>query len=409
MRIPGFRAAGIACGIKRDGALDLALIASDRPTAAAGVFTTSQFPGAPVRLSRSRVRRGSARAVLVNSGVANVATGTAGLAAARGLTRATARALGVPVAEVLTSSTGVIGWRLPVERIQAGIPEVVRRLSPTGWNAAARAILTTDTRIKLAQRAPRGFALGGIAKGAGMTMPKMATMLAYLATDLAVEPMPKMATMLAYLATDLAVEPAFLREALTEAVGRTFNAFTIDGEMSTSDSVLLFANGARGNRPLGSRSPRARAFRSVLEEVCTELVEKLARDGEGVTRLADVVVTGARRERDAERVARSVANSVLVKTALFGADPNWGRVVQAVGAAGVPLRPERIGIRIAGVELLRGGEPVGGEAALRRSERGMRKRRVAIEISLGAGRARAQILTTDLSYEYVRINAEYTT
>jgi glutamate N-acetyltransferase/amino-acid N-acetyltransferase len=390
MRIPGFRAAGIACGIKRDGALDLALIASDRPTAVAGVFTTSQFPGAPVRLSRSRVRRGSARAVLVNSGVANVATGTAGLAAARGLTRATARALGVPVAEVLTSSTGVIGWRLPVERIQAGIPEVVRRLSPTGWNAAARAILTTDTRIKLAQRAPRGFALGGIAKGAGMTMPKMATMLAYLATD-------------------LAVEPSFLREALSEAVGRTFNAFTIDGEMSTSDTVLLFANGARGNRPLGSRSPRARGFRSALEDVCTELVEKLARDGEGVTRLADVVVTGARRERDAERVARSVANSVLVKTALFGADPNWGRVVQAVGAAGVPLRPERIGIRIAGVELLRGGEPVGGEAALRRSERGMRKRRVAIEISLGAGRARAQILTTDLSYEYVRINAEYTT
>jgi len=390
MRIPGFRAAGIACGIKRDRALDLALIASDRPTAVAGVFTTSQFPGAPVRLSRSRVRRGSARAVLVNSGIANVATGAAGVAAARSLTRETARALGVPAVEVLTSSTGVIGWPLPVERIQAGIPEVVRRLSPTGWNAAARAILTTDTRIKLAQRAPRGFALGGIAKGAGMTMPKMATMLAYLATD-------------------LAVEPAFLREALTEAVGTTFNAFTIDGEMSTSDTVLLFANGARGNRPLGSRSPRARAFRSVLEEVCTELVEKLARDGEGVTRLADVIVTGARRERDAERVARSVANSVLVKTALFGADPNWGRVVQAVGAAGVRLRPERIGIRIAGVELLRGGEPVGGEAALRRSERGMRKRRVAIEISLGAGRARAQILTTDLSYEYVRINAEYTT
>jgi glutamate N-acetyltransferase/amino-acid N-acetyltransferase len=390
MRVSGFRAAGIACGIKRDRALDLALIASDRPTAVAGVFTTSRFPGAPVRVSRSRVRRGSARAVLVNSGIANVATGAAGVAAARSLTRATARALGVPTAEVLMSSTGVIGWRLPVERIEAGIPEVVRRLSPTGWNAAARAILTTDTRIKLAQRAPRGFALGGIAKGAGMTMPKMATMLAYLATD-------------------LAVEPAFLREALTEAVGRTFNAFTIDGEMSTSDSVLLFANGARGNRPLGSRSPRARAFRSALEDVCTELVEKLARDGEGVTRLADVIVTGARRERDAERVARSVANSVLVKTALFGADPNWGRVVQALGAAGVPLRPERIAIRIAGVELLRGGEPVGGEAALRRSERAMRKRRIAIEISLGAGRARAQILTTDLSYEYVRINAEYTT
>jgi glutamate N-acetyltransferase/amino-acid N-acetyltransferase len=390
MRISGFRAAGVACGIKGDGALDLALIASDRPTAVAGVFTTSRFPGAPVQLSRGRVRRGSARAVLVNSGIANVATGEAGLAAARRLTRETARALGVATGEVVMSSTGVIGRPLPLEQIRAGIPNVVQRLSATGWSAAARAILTTDTRIKLAHRAPRGFALGGIAKGAGMTMPNMATMLAYLATD-------------------LAVEPAFLREALREAVGPTFNAFTIDGEMSTSDTVLMFANGARGNRPLGPRSTRARDFRRALQDVCAELVEKLARDGEGVTRLADVIVSGARRERDAERVARSVANSVLVKTALFGSDPNWGRVVQAVGAAGVPLRSERIAIKIGGVELLRAGEPVGGEAALKRSERAMRRRRVAIEISLGAGPGRAQLLTTDLSYEYVRINAEYTT
>jgi glutamate N-acetyltransferase/amino-acid N-acetyltransferase len=390
MRIAGFRAAGVACGIKPDGALDLALIASDRPAAVAGVFTTNRFPGAPVGLSRRRVRRGLARAVLVNSGVANVATGAAGLSAARALTGATARELGVGAGQVLMSSTGVIGRPLPVELIRAAIPDVVRRLAPGGWRSAARAILTTDTRTKLAHRALGGAALGGIAKGAGMTMPRMATMLAYLATD-------------------LAVDAAFLREALARAVSGTFNAFTIDGEMSTSDAVILFANGAAGNRPLGARSARAREFQRALEEVCRELVEKLAADGEGVTRLADVIVTGARSERDAERVARSVANSVLVKTALFGRDPNWGRVVQAVGAAGVPLRPQRVGIRIGGVELLRDGEPVGGEAALARSERAMRKRRVALEISLGAGRFEARILTTDLSYDYVRINAEYTT
>jgi glutamate N-acetyltransferase/amino-acid N-acetyltransferase len=390
VRIPGFRAAGVACGIKPDGARDLALIVSDRPATVAGVFTTNRLPGAAVRLSRRRVRRGVARAVLVNSGVANVATGPAGLAAARTLTRATARALGVDAAQVLMSSTGVIGRPLPVERIQGAIPQVIGRLAATGWTSAARAILTTDTRIKVAHRALSGFALGGIAKGAGMTMPKMATMLAYLATD-------------------LAVEPAFLQEALERAVGPTFNAFTIDGEMSTSDTVLVLASGAAGNRPLGARSARAREFQRALDDVCRELVDKLAADGEGVTRLADVVVTGARSERDAERVARSVANSVLVKTALFGADPNWGRVVQAVGAAGVALRPERVGIRIGGVELLRDGAPVGGEAALARSQRAMRRRRVAIEISLGAGRSGARILTTDLSYEYVRINAEYTT
>jgi glutamate N-acetyltransferase/amino-acid N-acetyltransferase len=390
MRIPGFRASGVACGIKADGALDLALIVSDRPAASAGVYTRSTFPGAPVRVSRPRARRGGARAVVVNSGIANVATGEGGLADARAMTRQTATALGLRAAEVLVASTGVIGWSLPMPRVGAGIDAAVRALAPGGWARASRAILTTDTRPKLAERRARGFTLGGIAKGAGMTMPNMATMLAFLATD-------------------LPVEPRFLRQALVEAVEPSFNAFTIDGETSTSDTVVLFANGAAGGRPIGPRSPRARDLRAALGDVCSELVEKLARDGEGVSKLADVTVSGARSDRDARRAARSIANSVLVKTALFGADPNWGRVVQALGASGVRLRPERVAIRIAGVEMLRGGEPVGGAAVLRRAERAMRRKRVAIEVSLGEGRGSAKLLTTDLTYEYVRINAEYTT
>ncbi|HXZ86439.1 MAG TPA: bifunctional ornithine acetyltransferase/N-acetylglutamate synthase, partial [Myxococcota bacterium] len=266
--------------------------------------------------------------------------------------------------------------------------------SADAWHDAARAIMTTDTYPKLAARTAEiegvEVRIAGFAKGAGMIMPRMATMLAYLVTD-------------------LAVEPALLRRALRGAVGSTFNALTIDGETSTSDTVLVLANGSAGNTPIGVGSPRARAFERLLADASAELCEKLARDGEGVTRLAGVSVAGARSDRDADRVARSVANSALVKTALFGGDPNWGRVVQAVGAAGVALRPAQLAVRIGGVELLRRGEPCGGAGALRRAERAMKAKQVEIEISLGRGPGRARILTTDLSYEYVRVNAEYTT
>ena len=392
--VRGFRAAGIHAGIKPSGEPDLALFASDRPAAVAGVFTTSRFPSAPVVVTRPRVRRGLARAVIANSGVSNVANGEAGLRDAREMARLAARALGVRAGEVLVASTGVIGRPLPMPEIRAGIPEVARALRPGGWRAAARAILTTDTRLKLVEqstaRGAAGWGMLGIAKGSGMIMPNMATMLAFIATD-------------------LAVEPAFLRETLQETTAETFNAFSIDGEMSTSDTLLVLANGAAGGRPVGRRSARAGDFRRRLGSVCQELVEKLAADGEGVTRLADVIVSGASTDAAAQRVARSIGNSLLVKTALFGADPNWGRVVQAIGAAGVPVRPREVGIRIAGVQLLRAGEQVGGERALARAARAVRRRRIAIEVSLGRGRGRARLLTTDLSYEYVRINAEYTT
>jgi glutamate N-acetyltransferase/amino-acid N-acetyltransferase len=389
-RVPGFRAGGISCGIKPSGAPDLALIASDRPAAAAGVFTRSHVPGAPIQVSRQRIRSGRASAIVVNSGISNVAGGPAGLRDARQMARLAAQGLGVPERSVLVFSTGISGRPLPMGAIARGIPRLVGGLSASGWRRAARAILTTDRRPKLALERLGDATLVGIAKGSGMIMPNMATMLGYLATD-------------------LAVEPRYLRGLLREVVDETFNCLTIDGEMSTSDAVILLANGAAGNRPIGPRSGRARHFERALLELCRELCEKLALDGEGVTRLADVIVRGARDKRRAARVARSIANSVLVKTALFGADPNWGRVVQAVGAAGVPLDPGQLGIHIGGVAFLRDGRPVGGEAALRRAARAMRRKRVAIEVTLGTGPGEAHLLTTDLSYEYVRINAEYTT
>jgi len=390
VEVPGYLAAGIACGIKPSGKPDLALIVSDRPAAAAAVFTTSRFPGAPVVVSRSHIRSGVARGAVVNSGISNVANGARGLADAREMTRLLARAIGARPREVQVASTGVIGRKLPMEKLREGIPRAAAALSPRGFERAANAILTTDSVPKLVLTRARGFRLAGLAKGAGMIMPRMATMLAFIVTD-------------------LAVEPSFLRSALRDAVGPTFNALTIDGETSTSDTVLVLANGAAGNRPIEAGSARAKEFARALLETSRELCYRLARDGEGVTKLATVTVVGTRSDRDADRVARSVANSALVKTALFGGDPNWGRIVQAIGAAGVMLRPANVDVRIGGVQMLRGGEPEGGLAGLRRAERAMKKKEVAIEISLGQGAGRARMLTTDFSYEYVRVNAEYTT
>ncbi|MFQ5514621.1 MAG: bifunctional glutamate N-acetyltransferase/amino-acid acetyltransferase ArgJ [Myxococcota bacterium] len=389
-RVSGFRAAGVSCGIKRPGTLDLALIVSERPTLAAGVFTRNRFPGAPVVVSREHLRGGRARAVVVNSGSSNVANGTRGLRDARRMAEVTAEELELPTQEVQVASTGVIGRPLPISRLEHGIRDAVGSLSPLGWTAAARAILTTDTRPKLVLRRSRSHSILGIAKGSGMLMPDLATMLVFLVTD----------------ATPA---PALLRRTLREAAEATFNRLTIDGETSTSDTVLLLANGASGRASLAAGSRGGRGFARDLLAVCEALAEKLVADGEGATRVAEILVRGAGSDALAERVARRVANSVLVKTALFGADPNWGRIVQAVGAAGVPLRPEQVSIRIGGVRLLHAGAAVRDPSALRAAARAMRRRRVRIEIGLGRGRGRSRMLTCDLGYGYVRINAEYTT
>ncbi|MEM7413824.1 MAG: bifunctional glutamate N-acetyltransferase/amino-acid acetyltransferase ArgJ [Myxococcota bacterium] len=391
-QVPGFRAAGVHCGIKAQGH-DLALIAADASAAVAGVFTRSTVVGAPVEWSRAQVRSGRTRGVIVNSGISNVAMGARGRRDARRMAGFAADPLGAKPEDVLVASTGVIGEPLPMTKIRTGARAAYDALAPNGFGDAARAIMTTDTVPKLARQrirfGGRTITVAGIAKGAGMIEPNMATMLAFLVTD-----------------ADVA--PAFLRRVLKQSSDQSFNRLSVDGEGSTSDSVLLLASGAAGNPTLRAGRPGAARFQAAVEAVSTDLARQLARDGEGATKLVDVRVSGARSHRDAERAARRIANSVLVKTALFGGDPNWGRILQTIGAARVPLRLERTRVRLGGVVVFRNGGSA-GPAARRRAEKAIRAPEVAIEVELGLGKGQSQLWTCDLTYDYVRINAEYTT
>ena len=391
--VPGFRASGICCGIK-DGDPDLALIVSDLPATAAGVFTRSTVPGAPVVLSRQRLRSGRKRGVIVNSGIANVAMGARGARAAEAMTEMAARAIGCSPEEMLVASTGVIGEALPLAKIRAGIPKAREALAPKGLGDAARAIMTTDTFPKLAIRrvrvGGRPVTVAGIAKGSGMIEPRMATMLAFLLTD-------------------APVAPAFLRRLLRSTAAEPFNRVSIDGETSTSDTLLLLANGASGGNPLqGPRSPGSGALADALVAVGSDLARDLARDGEGATKLVTVRVEGARSRTEAERAARRIGNSVLVKTALFGGDPNWGRILQAVGAGEIRVNLPRAEIRLGGVAVFRRGASA-GPGARARAGRKLAEPEIEIRVNLGVGRGRASLWTCDLSYDYVKINAEYTT
>jgi glutamate N-acetyltransferase/amino-acid N-acetyltransferase len=393
LRVPGFRAAGVHCGIK-DVGLDLALLVSDRPAAAAGLFTRSSVVGAPVELSRAHLRAGSARGIVANSGISNVAMGARGRRDAAEMTRCAARAVGAQPAEFLVASTGVIGEPLPMARIRRGIQAAAQEASARGLRRAAEAIRTTDTFAKTAvitaRIGGRPVTVAGIAKGSGMIEPNMATMLAFLVTD-------------------ASASPGFLRRVLRGAADESFNRLTVDGETSTSDTVLLLAGGAAGNALLrGPASPGARSFAAAVNQVCVALARDLARDGEGATKLVTVRVDGARTRAEAERAARRVANSLLVKTALFGGDANWGRVLQTVGAANVALRVDRTEVELCGVVVFRRGAAT-GPAARRRAAAKLRSSEVEVTVRLGAGRASAQLWTCDLSTEYVRINAEYTT
>jgi len=392
-RVPGFRASGLHCGIK-PASPDLALLASDRPAAVAGVFTRSTVVGAPVTWCRERVRSGRARAVLVNSGVSNVATGARGRRDVATLAGLAARELGCRPQEVLVASTGVIGEPLPMATLRRGVPRAASALSGAGLGDAARAILTTDTRPKWASaRARLGgrtVTVAGIAKGSGMIEPDLATMLAFILTD-------------------ADASPAFLRRTLRGVADETFNRVTVDGECSTSDTALLLAGGAAGNSRLtGPGRPGSARFRDAVGEVCERLARELARDGEGATKLVTVEVTGGRSGAEAERAARRIANSLLVKTAVFGGDPNWGRILQTVGAGRVAVRLERAEVRVGGVAVFRRGSPAGPAARRRAAER-HRADEITLAVHLGAGRGRARLWTCDLSTDYVRINAEYTT
>jgi glutamate N-acetyltransferase/amino-acid N-acetyltransferase len=358
------------------------------------VFTRSTVVGAPVALSRERVRRGVVRAIVANSGCSNVAMGARGMRDARTMTALAARTVGCKPHEVLVASTGVIGHPLPMDKIEAGIVAAGRALRPDGLSKAARAILTTDLTPKCVSLRTRidgrTVTLAGIAKGSGMIEPNMATMLSFLITD-------------------AAIAPPLLRKLLRAAADESYNRVTVDGETSTSDTVFLLANGCAGNALLrDAASAGARHFAAALGEVTQELARAIARDGEGATKLVTVRVSGAKRADDALRAARRIANSMLVKTALFGGDPNWGRILQTAGAARVAIALDRAEVRLGGVAVFRNGSPTGA-AARRRAGRALARKEVDVELDLGVGRHAATVWTCDLSYDYVEINAEYTT
>lgn len=393
--VAGFRAAGIHAGIK-SSAMDLALIAADEPVATAAVFTQSTVVGAPVEVSRSRVRAGRIRGVVINSGIANVAMGQRGLRDARKMSAMAADALECREDEMLVASTGVIGEPLPMDVLKKGIPRVAAALAADGFANAAEAIRTTDTHAKVASTRVRLSGTGGkpitivgMAKGSGMIEPNMATMLSFLVTD-------------------ARVSPALLRSILRRVVDATYNRLSIDGEGSTSDTVVLMANGRASDKALRSGSPAAKQFEKALRAVCEDLVRQLARDGEGATRLITVEIDGARSSAEADRAARRIGNSLLVKTAIFGGDPNWGRIMQTIGAGGVAWNPDRTRVRVGGVAVFSRGRSA-GSAARKRAEKAMRAEEILIQVDLARGRGSARLFTCDLSYDYVKINAEYTT
>lgn len=385
----GFKAAGVAAGIKKNGKPDLGLIFSEVPAAAAGLFTRNRVQAAPVRYDRQRIQSGRCQAVIVNSGNANCSTGPAGERNAAAMAEAAADRLGIAADLVLVASTGVIGEPLPVEKIAAAAPELVQSLRPDGFAALAEAIMTTDTVPKLIAKEGRSggrpFALVGTAKGAGMIHPDMATMLCFICTD-------------AEMPADL------LQRALARAVRHSFNRISIDGDTSTNDTVLLLANGMSGAR-ITSRSDRM-LFQSLLDELCLDLAKMLVKDGEGATKLIEVRVTGAVSARSAHRIANTIAGSSLVKTAFFGEDANWGRILGAAGRAQVSIEPDRIDVFFNDVQMVKAG--VGcGKAMEAAATRVLKTDEFVVTIDLHMGAASASVYTCDFSLDYVRINADY--
>ncbi|HUZ45260.1 MAG TPA: bifunctional glutamate N-acetyltransferase/amino-acid acetyltransferase ArgJ [Terriglobia bacterium] len=389
----GFRAAAVASGIKTSaGALDLALLFSDAPqTAAAGVFTSNRAAAAPVILSQQNLKksRGRARAIIVNSGNANACTGRAGTKAAEETARATAKSLGLSPQEVLVASTGVIGTPLKLDLILKKLPTLQKNLSAENGPALARAIMTTDTFPKSAvfttKFRGRSVSLAGVAKGAGMIHPNMATMLSFITTD-------------------AAVDPRSLQKMLRAAVDESFNRITVDGDTSTNDTVVALASGLSGVS-MGPGSPAGRSFQAGLIELCQALAKMIVQDGEGATKVARIEVSGARNAADAERVARAIANSPLVKTAIAGSDPNWGRILCAAGYSGAKIDPSKVDIRVNDLYLCRHGIETGFNEAAARTE--LDRKEHTLRVDLHQGKARAWVWTCDLTHDYIRINASY--
>ena len=394
--VPGFKAAGLDCGIKDNRIKDLALIVSESPATAAAVFTKNRVVSPGVTWSRRALAKssGSIRAVVVNSGNANAVTGSKGLKDCDAITKKVAQELGIPQKEVFIASTGIIGVPLPSDKIIKAIPKLVTELGGKvkNWIDASEAIMTTDLvsksdRISYSYKGKRIF-IGGITKGSGMVHPNMATMLGFVFTD-------------------AVIDSKILKMALTEAADRSFNRITVDGDNSTNDCVAILANGKAKNSAIKSGTPGYREFLKALTKLCKNLASKIVLDGEGATKFVTVRVQGGKTRKQAYLIANSVATSSLVKTALFGEDPNWGRIFCAVGNAGAALDPDKVDVFLNKNRLLKNGSPT--NLPPQKLVQAMKQHEIDITIDLKCGKEWEEVLTCDLSYDYVKINAEYTT
>ena len=394
---PGFRAAGAHAGIKKGRTPDLAIITADQSCSTAGVFTTNRFAAAPVILTKEHIKSGQHQAVIANSGCANACTGTQGEADAQEMAELTAKQLGIARHLVAVASTGIIGTFLPMNRLRTGIPRLAKALTYSGSRRAAKAIMTTDTFSKEAavQAAIDGrtITVGGIAKGSGMVHPILASA-------------SRKATMLAFLSTDANIDPPLLQQTLKVAVDQTFNMITVDGETSTNDLVLCMANGKAKGPKLPAASPALDVFQSAVINVCMALAKMIAQDGEGATKFVEITIRQTKDLQEAKTVGMAIAQSPLVKTALFGKDPNWGRIMAAIGASGVDLDPRRIDLYVGETPLVKGGLGL-GKRAEQKAAQFLKKRSVSLTVDLHTGPMTAKVWTCDLTTKYIKINASY--
>ena len=388
----GFKAAGVRAGIKKNGNLDVALIYTEKEAQVAGVFTKNLVAAPPVRVSKIVVGTGTAHAIVANAGCANACTGEQGLRDAETMAELAAKELNCRQDDVIVASTGVIGVNLPMDKMEVGIKNAASELSTEGSVNAGNAIITTDTYSKACatefEIGGKEIRLGAIAKGSGMIQPNMATMLCFITTD-------------------ISIDQKLLQNALSEIVEVTFNMVTVDNDTSTNDMVIVLANGAAENAKITEKNADYEKFYSVLKEMCTELAKRIAADGEGATKFLTINVHGAETFADAKTVGMSVANSPLVKTAFFGEDPNWGRVICAVGYSGVKISPEKTVVKFGGIPVY--AHSVGAKFDDAGLKKVMAEHDIVIDIELGLGDVDATVWTCDLSYGYVKINGEYTT
>jgi glutamate N-acetyltransferase/amino-acid N-acetyltransferase len=385
----GFKFSGVAAGLKKNGQKDLGLIYSETPAKVAGVFTRNQIKAAPVLLDMQRITSGICQAVIVNSGNANCCTGEKGMQDAVSMTRWTAAKLNIPEEQVLVASTGVIGEPLAIEKVRTALPDLINALDAGGVSVLAEAIMTTDTVPKVVARKGSlkgtSFSVTGVAKGSGMIRPDMATMLCFIMTD-------------------IAAEPALLKEMLLASTDRTLNRITVDGDTSTNDTALLLANGLSGV-VINNEADR-KEFQGILDAVLMSLSRKLVKDGEGATKLVEIAVKGAASDAVAYKIADTVAHSNLLKTALFGEDANWGRILGAVGRAGVPIQPDAVDVCFDDVLMVKSGMGCGKKAEGQATQI-LKQPEYTITIELNSGKGSSSVLTCDFSIDYVRINADY--